>query len=679
MDDSSTEYPSADSYSNSASTQVSIHGSIKTHLSHDPHKQPMVLTHSSLDSFEFDPDKPPNLRVERGDTSPPELIISMYYGDTWRYIISSVGRISTDDRVYNIEGHVALSDDVYKLYQVFTDAVDSKMLRLIGQCCCANSYIKHGMSTDHFDNLPCIAADLPYPYVFTLSSTIKGQITFDSDNLFRGRDRWVWNIATLRENLELRRIFCINVLSVDEVAQAQTQADDADDDKFNLMPLRIWMISQNLTTFVVYLGGRGHPYEESYLHNLTRLSTGLHTDQPPVNSSLIIPKHLGDTLNPEQFRETEQLVQLKEMDKPHLMGPEASAEQEDHTMVEKGQPDVTKGEHPNSCIDEDPFPFWVRPPLPPLIRIFPDTPIDEEPPCRTAHVPSRVHADTRYLYLRTSSPRCKEPNGSDIIGPNVGIGKCSHDHIRFCGTKIMPSPGATISPLDFSSIPISQFGHSGQCPVWTVFRDGETFPQDCVFDGAWVIRGLVLSDVDYEMMADKVPPAILDMFRGGFFPVPMYVEIESNIIYVGNRFRKAVRAMDTSGAEMFGFKKENGIVKCPLKQLADLVRLTVEQLIAYLAQEGAMPTYFRGTISFLGVRKAEGKLEIVEPVPVGRWMAGTVVETGSGLLYVAVSRKYFSVETKGDVSFLTEYNGPAIMGRRELQLGKFLTSSDYVR
>lgn len=56
-------------------------------------------------------------------------------------------------------------------------------------------------------------------------------------------------------------------------------------------------------------------------------------------------------------------------------------------------------------------------------------------------------------------------------------------------------------------------------------------------------------------------------------------------------------------------------------------------------------------------------------------MRGIVQDTGTGLLHVTRSDKFYTVETKDGVSWLTEYKGPGIAKARELNLAPLIASA----
>lgn len=80
-------------------------------------------------------------------------------------------------------------------------------------------------------------------------------------------------------------------------------------------------------------------------------------------------------------------------------------------------------------------------------------------------------------------------------------------------------------------------------------------------------------------------------------------------------------------------------------------------------------------MGFLGVQNPDAKFKIMNPVPVGHWMKGSVLQTGYGLLYATSSGKYFSVEAKNGISLLTEYTGRGISERSDIELGALIASA----
>lgn len=55
------------------------------------------------------------------------------------------------------------------------------------------------------------------------------------------------------------------------------------------------------------------------------------------------------------------------------------------------------------------------------------------------------------------------------------------------------------------------------------------------------------------------------------------------------------------------------------------------------------------TIGLLFFKDMKEPLEIMDPVPVGKWIKVSLLDNGRGLLFTEQSQKYFSVETIGEV------------------------------
>lgn len=298
----------------------------------------------------------------------------------------------------------------------------------------------------------------------------------------------------------------------------------------------------------------------------------------------------------------------------------------------------------------------------------------EELPWRRAPLPEYLIGVTqRYSCLRISSP-FKTTWTYKSTGPNVGIATCSHGHYLYWATSDIPSSGAAVCEVNVSCIPIEAFRSVCRlCRLSGVAEDiDDSKYGNCVFERAWLMRGHFLSEQDASLFGDAMPTGVVARLRGGFFLVPAYREVEADIPSISRQVCKTIRDICKSGCVKFGFTEEEGVVKCRLGPLSKALGISVEILLAYFARFSSIEQYFRGTISLLCKWEAKGILDVCEPLPVGKWMTGRIVETGAGLLYVVESGKYLCVETKGDVSEVCKYNGDGVVERSEVCLGKKL-------
>lgn len=255
------------------------------------------------------------------------------------------------------------------------------------------------------------------------------------------------------------------------------------------------------------------------------------------------------------------------------------------------------------------------------------------------------------------------------FGPNVVVGKQCNGHYLCSGTWDEPEDGLPLFKYPLDKVPFGCSGIPKEYAVWPLDEDDET-PLDTIFEGAWIIHGTRLSqDVD----GCDCPQDVLDRFRGGFFHMGDR-EIDTHVTYIYSKMLKAMQSIEKYGPKMFGFsEKVGGAIACDIESVAAFIHLSEEVMLAFIAQFASRGTFFRGTMNFLGA-EGEGMLDIRKPLPLGPWMKGSVADTGTGLLFVDATQKYFSVDTRVGVSWVTEYTGPGITKPTKLRLGSFIAS-----
>ena len=257
-------------------------------------------------------------------------------------------------------------------------------------------------------------------------------------------------------------------------------------------------------------------------------------------------------------------------------------------------------------------------------------------------------------------------------GLNVGIAKLKTGHFLYWATDCSPAPGQQLSALPLRDVPKCAFlGDRGiRFQSWPIFVNDEPVNHFEIFEGAWVMRGHHLVQ---EAQEGAYPAGVLDRLRGGFFR-GCGKEVMPSLSCILSLIMKAKQSVEQYGGKMFGFDETpDGIIQCDIQSLSAHVRVPVDALLAFISTYSSSYMLFRGTVDFLRRRDMEGIFEITKPLPVGRWMRGRVLDTGTGLLYYVPARKYFEVECKDGVSWLSEYNGPGTAVRKELKLAPLIT------
>lgn len=288
----------------------------------------------------------------------------------------------------------------------------------------------------------------------------------------------------------------------------------------------------------------------------------------------------------------------------------------------------------------------------------------------------------RYRYWNKYGPGGDDTSGIVIASPfprtwsaiesglNVALAELHNGHYLYWGTEFQPQPGLQLSKLPLEHVPASSFWLPEEADFWP-FDSNVSLEK--VIKSAWVLRGDRLLQV---LNPEECPSGILQRLQGGFFRqrekevVPWLHRIEA-------RLKKAMSSIERYGAETFGFSgKPGGVVECDVVKLASYLALPSEILLAFIGQFLSSHKYFQGTVSFLLCEQPGGIFKITSPVSVGPWMHGLATDTGSGLLYVSSTAKYFSIKSIDGVSWLSEYKGDGIVEHSSTVLGQWIASID---
>lgn len=540
---------------------------------------------------------------------------SSFYG----HYLNRMSELKTDDRVMSIYGHIELSENVKDLYKACSRALEAKMFCLEGRFDCANNFIRAGMSSRQFWSLPSIIADRWFPYHFKHSSPIQGSLRYERV------------LPPSHNDSPYRLIRCIEVRRYGHLTHD--------------IPHRV----------IVYLGGN---------HNKKYFPNGFMKSDNDDEKVVDCKNSLGGTREmhftaPNHTRSAIQSGSSQTCEDDTQATGDVSDEEAGDCRSEGNSCDGRdQSEGKRECEEEE-----------------------EDDDDEYSILPEHDTLSMRTVYI--SSPFTHSWR-SLCGGPNVGFAKLRNGHFLYWSTPKIPDSGQQISDLSCLDVPRAHAIASGvlrtmlscqqlpenskKCTFWPPEVEDESVIQ-AMIEGAWVIRGNRLTE---NVDANEYPPGVLERLQGGFFRAELPV-IDSDIWRIARRAKKAIQSIQRIGAKTFGFEdRREGLIGCKLSDIARHLRVDEQGLLGFMALYGSVEMLFSGSIGFLCIKDMNGPLEIMDPVPVGEWMRGSLYDTGAGLLYMEKSQRYFSVETIGEVSWLSDYTGPGIGEVRKLKLGRFL-------